>query len=104
MRVEKDGKTGFLNKEGVLVVPLTLIDLNKNYHELSDHFNSRGSHIGNLGPAKKFWVSPFSNGYAVIKSKKTRLLGVIDKDFEVVVPVSYRKIMVDDKGGIHVWK
>ena len=104
MRVEKDGKTGFLSKEGELVVPLTLIDLNKNYHELSDHFDSRGSHIGDLGPVKRFWVSPFSNGYAVLKSKKTRLIGVIDQQFNVVVPVAYRKIMVDDTGGIHVWK
>jgi hypothetical protein len=78
--------------------------LSKSFHELSDLFDSRGTHIGNLGPVKRYWVSPFVGRYAVIQSKKTWNLGVIDKEFNVVVPVEYKKIMVDERGNIHVWK
>ncbi|MEQ9303549.1 MAG: WG repeat-containing protein, partial [Marinoscillum sp.] len=102
--VERNGKFGFIDKDGKVVVPVALNDLSKSFHELSDHFNSRGIHLGKLGPVKKFWVSDFTGKYAVIKNKKTWKLGVIDTDFKVVVPVEFKKIMVDNRGNIHVWK
>ena len=71
---------------------------------LSNHFDSKGTHLGNIGPVKKYWVSDFVGQYALVKSKKTWQLGVIDTSFDVVVPVDFKKIMVDEEGNIHVWK
>ncbi|CAE7270183.1 unnamed protein product, partial [Symbiodinium microadriaticum] len=102
--VERNGKFGFIDKTGKEVVPPALTSFrNDQLMELASFFDSRGRHIDKMGPVKNFLVSPFVGDYAVIKSKKTSLLGVIDQQYKVIVPIEHEKIMIDERGNIHVW-
>jgi len=102
--VELNGKYGFIDRNGFEIIPPALNDFrNDELIELAFYFPSRGNHIDNIGPVKNYRVSPFVGDYAVIKSKKNGKIGVINKNFEVVVPVEHDKIMIDDTGNIHVW-
>jgi hypothetical protein len=86
------------------VIPVALTDFrNDQLMELSRFFKSRGSHIKGMGAVRNYRVSPFVAGFAVVKSKKNSKLGVINEDFEMVIPVEHNKIMIDDSGAIHVW-
>ena len=102
--VEVNGKVGFLDKTGKEIVPAVLTDLySDGLMELASLFSSKGDHLEGLGAVKNYWVSPFNAGYAVIKSKKTSKFGVINKSLTLVLPPEHEKIMVDDKGNVHVW-
>jgi len=102
--VELNGMYGFIDRNGDEVIPPALKDFRSDeLIELSFYFPSKGNHIDDIGPVKNYRISPFVGHFAIIKSKKNGKIGVVDKNFEVVVPVEHDKIMIDDTGNIHVW-
>ena len=102
--VKRNGKYGFLDRSGKEVIPAVLDDFrNDKMFELEELFPSKGYVINGMGAVKRYLVSPFLGDFAIIKHKKTNKVGVINSQFEMVIPPKHDKVLLEENGSIHVW-
>lgn len=90
---------GYMDQEGKVVVPVKLMSFQtmprRRLHTL---FDSKGAYIGDVGPVRKYYISEFRMGYALIIHRKTQKVGAINEELELVLAPEFTQIYIDTDG------
>ncbi|AEA43454.1 WG repeat-containing protein [Fluviicola taffensis] len=98
-RVKKNGKYGYINQKGIVVIPLEYDDCHRIYEIYHSEYSVgiETNPSTNLNRNYDFMEieNPENNRYVVSKAKKFGVLGLIAEKPKVVIPFNYISIMYD---------